>query len=222
MSVVESRREQAKRERRQRILAAAESLIEETAGTDFSMALLADRAGISTYTTYNLIGHKSTVLYVLLNQSLDQLDFFHDDSRSNLDPIECVFYSVDRIVELFTSRSNLYRPLFGYLLSSSDPEHRPKFMKRSIDYWSRAYGPLDLAGYLMGPLKKIDLIRDAQMFFTGVVEYWVHGDLSNEDFSDHVVHGFALRMLPLGISSADSRIYLRLQQGRASITKLIG
>lgn len=220
--MIESRREQAKRERRQRILAAAESLIEETAGTDFSMALLAKRAGISTYTTYNLIGQKSSVLYSLLNQSLDELDLLSEGEPPSDDAVEYVFYAAENIVQLFTSRENLYRPLFSYLLSSNDPEHRPAFMMRSISYWSKAYEPLAVSGYIRDPIKTVDLIRDAQMFFTGVLEYWVHGDLSNKDFFNHVGHGFVLRMLSLGISATDRRLLYRLRKGQENIMKLIG
>lgn len=101
---ITSRREQAKEGRRQAILNAAESLIEESGNTDFSMKQLAERAGISTFTTYNLIGQKGEVLYTLLERSLDDIDALAMMHARKIDPreqpLEYVFEAAENIVRV--------------------------------------------------------------------------------------------------------------------------
>ncbi|MEZ5687471.1 MAG: hypothetical protein R3E21_01545 [Caenibius sp.] len=221
-----SRRELAKEGRRQAILNSAEMLIEETGETDFSMKQLAVRAGISTFTTYNLIGQKAEVLYTLLDRSLDDIDALAILQARKIDPIEqplgYVFEAADNIVRVSTARPSLYQPLFRFLLGYPDAVHRPRFMKRSSDYWRFAFAPLDEAGLMNGPIRKIDMVSEAQMFFTGVLEYWVHADFSNQDFSDHVSHGFAIRLLALGVPGSHEMLTARIEKGRASIVRHIG
>lgn len=222
MMATVSKREQAKEGRRQRIMDAAEAYIEESGSTEFSMRQLGARAGVSPFTTYNLIGQKADVLYSLLNRSLDDIDSVAMMNSRRTDPVEFLFKAGEAIVQVFTARPELYRPLLRYLLGSIDSAHRPAFMSRSSAYWRFAYAPLDEAGYLDGPIKKIDLVRETQMFFTGVLEYWVHGDLSHQDFSEHVRQGFSIRMLALGIPELTDDFVQNIADARPGIIKLIG
>ena len=61
-----SRREEAKAERRHRIIAAARDLIKETGDTGLSMRAIAARAGVSLTTPYNLFGSKRAIVIALL------------------------------------------------------------------------------------------------------------------------------------------------------------
>ena len=60
------KREQAKAERRHRIVRAARDLIRETGDTDLSMRMLAQRAKVSLSTPYNLFGSKRAVVLAVL------------------------------------------------------------------------------------------------------------------------------------------------------------
>jgi len=217
-----SRRELAKENRRQRILNAAEVLIEESGSTDFTMKELGERAGISRFTTYNLIGQKATVLYLLLNRSLDDIDARAQVESPRSDPAEFLFQAAEIIVKVFTSRPKLYRPLFRYLLGSLDRVYRPDFMRRSSDYWRFAFTPLEDAGYLGGAIRKIDLVREAQMFFTGVLEYWANEDISHRQFSEHVRQGFSIKLLVLDIPGKRDSLLKNIEAARPGIINLIG
>src|SRR5437867_496729 len=71
---VMSLRERNKEKRKSQIIASAERLVLRGKSTDFSMHELAQEAGTSVKTTYNLIGSKSTVLYSILSKALDKID----------------------------------------------------------------------------------------------------------------------------------------------------
>ena len=64
-------REEGKDQRRRAIVKAARALIRENAETGFSMRSLAERAGLSLVTPYNLFGSKQAVLQAVLDEDLE-------------------------------------------------------------------------------------------------------------------------------------------------------
>jgi len=63
-------RELAKAERRRRIIAAARDLIRETGNAGLSMRALAQRAGVSLATPYNLLGSKRAIFDLLTDDAV--------------------------------------------------------------------------------------------------------------------------------------------------------
>ena len=215
------RREQAKQERRERILDAAESLVEQSASTDFSMQRLAKHAGLSPFTTYNLIGSKATVLYALLNRSIDRMDMAMPLANPPKDPIERMFDAGDVIVDVYVARPDLYRPLLRYLFGVVDTIHRPAFMDRAYRYWHTAVQPLADRGRLRAGITPIDLARDMQMFFTGTLEYWVVDEISDAEFRAQIRHGFSLRLLALDMGDANQPMLDNISITRPIIEGLV-
>lgn len=189
--------EKAKDKRRKAILEACERLIRETGSTDFSMKELATAAGISTYTTYNLIGSKATVFYVLLNRGIDQIDVERLLSGTHPDPFQRVFDAGLAVANVFASDPEFYRPLMRYLLGVLDPVNRPDYMSRAFDYWHQAVQPIADADLLRHGMSASSLARNLQVFFTGAIDYWVHGELSGEELRAQVRYGVAVHLLAL-------------------------
>lgn len=63
------RREQAKAERRDKIVRAARDLIRETGDMNLSMRMIAKRAEVSVATFYNLFGSKRAIVMAVLRTS---------------------------------------------------------------------------------------------------------------------------------------------------------
>lgn len=189
--------EKAKDKRRAAILAACERLIRETASTEFSMKDLAVSAGISTYTTYNLIGSKATVFYLLLNRGIDQIDVEQILAGLSRDPFQHVFDAGLAVANVFASDPEFYRPLMRYLLGVLDPVNRPAYMNRAFDYWFKAVRPIEEAGLLAHGISAASLARNLQVFFTGAIDYWVHGELSGDELRAQVRYGVAVHILAL-------------------------
>jgi AcrR family transcriptional regulator len=187
--------EKSKDKRRNAILAACERLIRETGSTDFSMKDLAGAAGISTYTTYNLIGSKSTVLYALLNQGIDQIYAADILQSCPADPIDQVFRAGDAVSAVFTDDPDYYRPLMRYLLGALDPVNRPTYMKRAFLYWRRYTRNLEESGCLRNDFSSCGLARGLQVLFTGAIDYWVHDEISGDELRAQVRHGIAVHLL---------------------------
>ena len=70
---IEHRRERQRAEARQAILDAAEALLAETGGPDFSMRSLGQRCGYSAPTVYHYFGCKDGVIEALLDTRLAEL-----------------------------------------------------------------------------------------------------------------------------------------------------
>src|SRR5215831_12871533 len=69
-----SRREQAKGGRRARIVEATYSLLREHAIADLSVKMIADQAGVSPATVYNLFGTKAAVLEKVYERDLVEFE----------------------------------------------------------------------------------------------------------------------------------------------------
>jgi AcrR family transcriptional regulator len=166
------------------LLAAARFLIERGESTDFTMQQLADRAGLSLATTYNLIGTKAAVLYELLSDGLRALSA-RQAAVSQSAPDERVSAMASLAVGFFGAEPDYYRPLMRYLLGVYEPTKRPLFMARAIAFWRIAVSDSESDG--TKPLLDNDLEDRAQclhLTFTGALDLWVHGELSLQDFEN--------------------------------------
>ena len=207
-------REEKKEGRRRAIIHAAETLIRETGSTNFSMVELGQKAGLSTATTYNLIGSKATVLYLLLNRCMDRVDMGGLLPRGRKDSFDYVLHAADIAVEIYTSDPNFYRPLMRFLLGVPDPVHRPAFMKRAYYYWRVVVQALVETNLIKDGLEANDLARDFQVFFAGAIDFWVHDELDGPQFQAQIRHGMALRLLALGVESANDRLLRKIKVAR--------
>lgn len=200
-----------KDDRRARILAAAEQLIRETGSTDFSMNALAERAGSSTPTTYNLIGSKATVLYTLLNNYQDNIDIRSVLKRRSREPFRNVIRAVDLAVGVYTADSPFIKPLMRFLIGAVEPEHRSLFMQRGYRYWYGALEGFVEAGLLTDQSRRI-LAKDFVIYFTGLIDFWLQGELSDPLFLAMARYGSFARLVHL--HPADDREQLAVTQNR--------
>ncbi len=205
-------REQQKEGRRDAIIAAAEALIRETGSTDFSVGMLAIKAGVSVATLYNLIGSKGTVLYVLLNRSMDLLDTLEIPSRHKGDPFEQAIDAADVVAQVFIDDPDFLRPLYRFLLGVIEPVHRPALMNRALAYWESRLRPLAAAGLLPEGIGLTDLAREYQIYFAGALDLWVQGELSDPQFRAQIRYGCVLRLLALGAEAARPRLLADLRE----------
>src|SRR5213595_708361 len=178
-------------DRRGKILKAAEALIRRSGSIDFSMQDLASEAGFSLATSYNLIGTKSTVLYWLLNRSVEQLQKeYRAMSVAGL-PRTQVFRAIGMVTSFFTGDPEFYRPLIRFLEGVPDPVNRPIFMNAAFDFWfglARALAEEDKNL----PLPPAEAATLMHTFFLGALNRWVHGESDSEAFDMWIKKAAAL------------------------------
>lgn len=204
-------RKQQKEGRREAILAAAEALIRETGSTEFPVSALALRADVSVATLYNLIGSKGTILYGLLNRTMDQLEAA-TAVAPHPDPYHQALAAAEAVARVYASDSAYLRPLWRFELGVIEPEHRPALMTRALKFWASRLQPLEQAKRLPSGIDLIDLAREYQIFFAGVLDLWVQHELSDEHFCLQVRYGVLMRLLALGDSAEQGRLMKELRK----------
>jgi AcrR family transcriptional regulator len=203
-----------KSSRRQAILEAAETLVRDTRATDFPMLELAKRARVSPATPYNVFGTKASILYALLNQSLDGI-FSGFVRAPGTGPFEVVLAAADQAASFFVTDPNFYRPLYQHLIGAQDPVHRPAYMDRALEFWRGALAGLCEAGYVSGESERDSLARAIMIIFVGALDMWVQAELDSKEFRAHILHGVSLLLF----ASADERSQRVLRQAMRSAAK---
>ena len=211
-------RERGKEARRRTIFAAAEVLIRKKGSADFSLNELASEAIVSVGTMYNLIGSKATVLYVLLNQSMDRLDAIQLSPEIG-SPFERALVATEAVAGVYASDPELLKPLYRFLLGVEDPLHRPVFMNRALEFWKVRLGCLHEAGLLPKGLTLTDLAREHQIYFAGLLDQWVQGEIGDAELCPQTRYSSIIRLL--GLSGDDTRPWLlkELEKAKRRLTQ---
>jgi AcrR family transcriptional regulator len=119
----ETGRERAKRQRTERIIAAARELLHENPDTDFTIPRIAERAGVAPMTIFNLIGNRDDIWAALANDALTNLR-----SRTGRvpDPHARARKIVDEVIATIISDAPVFRALLaGWSGSGRVLEHEP-------------------------------------------------------------------------------------------------
>ena len=99
-------REESKDQRRKQIVSAARSLMQQTGDAGFSMKSLADQAGVSLATPYNLFGSKQAIMFALLEADLAHYQVRLEKLR--VDELEVFFRAVSLATDLYATEPGFY------------------------------------------------------------------------------------------------------------------
>jgi len=206
------RREEAKAERRAKIMRAARDLIRETGDTNLPMRELARRAGVSVTTAYNLFGSKRAVMLAVLE---DERDFIQKYQRLK------VASAIDRIFEAhalaygyFVSDPEFYRPLWRALLSAGNMDETGLASAERRAQTQAAWWALLRSAQqdgLLQPDMPIEITeRTLSHLAAGTLLSWATGVLDTDHLMASVGLGYALVLsasaTPEGRQALDARI----------------
>ena len=192
------------------MLDAAEALIRQCGGTDFSMRALAAAADVSPTTPYNFFGSKEGLLFELLARSLRLIVDEALQQRSE-DPFDHVIEAGEAAVRVFLRDPVLMRPLYQVVFAVSDPLRRPRFVGDAYAFYTRALQPL-VERRLIGGDGGHLLVANALMAqFIGVLDLWIHEDIADEWFLAQTAHGFALTLWPYARGASRKRLQARIE-----------
>lgn len=185
------RREEAKAERRRRIIAAARDLIRETGDTGLSMRALAARAGVSLATPYNLFGSKRAIVLAVLNDIKD----FHTKfrSRPSTDPVTPIFDAVRLQISYYQADPDFYRTLWTEVFNVGGAEARHALWNpQRAAFWQALLGEAQTAGALMADVDLTLLLQELDFTFRSGMLHWILGELAIERLDVAVCYGYAL------------------------------
>ncbi|WP_448586218.1 TetR/AcrR family transcriptional regulator [Thermaurantiacus sp.] len=190
------RRAQAMADRRQRIVRAARDLIRETGETDLSMRALAQRAGVSLATPYNLFGSKRAVMLAVLEDERDFAERFRELDAP--DSIARIFAAHDLAFSYYAADPDFYRTLWRALLDSSGVDSTglasPERVRQVRAIW-RALLEAAVRDGLLAPVVPVETLQAIlSQVSGGALLFWTMGGLPTERLSASVGLGYALAL----------------------------
>ena len=186
-----SRREDAKAERRHRIVTAARDLIRETGDTGLSMRAIAARACVSLSTPYNLFGSKRAIVLAVLE---DIQDFHARFGRQRaVSAIERIFQALELSISYYVQDPDFYRTLWTGVFDMSGKEVRTALARPERDaFWLALVEAAAKEGALAGGIDTRLLLRDLDFTFGAVMLNWVLGALETHELAAAAGYGYAL------------------------------
>jgi AcrR family transcriptional regulator len=201
-------REQAKDQRRQDIVHAARMLMQKTGKTGFSMRTLAEEAGVSIATPYNLFGSKQAVMFAVLDADSDL--WMQRLRRLKADEIDIFFKAVSLARTLYAAEAGFYKAVLFAAYMDGGTEFRSIFGGPRHAMWRSLVENAKQAGMLTDDLESNSfVINFTHIFFSCIME-WVNGLLTLEEMEARVQYGFALTLRGAATPACSERLLAKV------------
>lgn len=189
-----SQRESAKHERRRRIVEAAYGLLRETAVDDVSGKLIAERAGVSLSTVYNLFGSKDAVLIAVFDQDLAHYETLIG-ALASTSALDRLFRAVDVAADLYREDPAFYRAIL-WRRPAPDEAMADALRQPRNHFWrtlvQQALDEGQLRSFADPSTVATLLIRH----FSAALSDWIADEITPDQLQTEVKLGFATALLP--------------------------
>ncbi|WP_225205533.1 TetR/AcrR family transcriptional regulator [Novosphingobium huizhouense] len=209
------RREAGKEERRRRIIHAAKEMIRETGSTGLSMRALAERAGVSLATPYNLFGSRGAVVLAVLEDVRDFRARFAE-ARTG-DPVDHILAVVDLGVDYYLSDPAFYTTLWREVFAISGEVRSAIYNPRRDEFWLGLVEDIAAAGLLRDGIDPRQLLRQLDHQFRSVMLDWVAGDLCAISLGPTIKLGYALILCGAASERARAALEQRVAECQARL-----
>lgn len=212
-----SRREEAKAGRRTKIVHAAKRLIQETGETGFQMRALADAAGLSLVTPYNLFGSKQAIMIALLESGVSEYEARLMQLRG--DEIDRFFNAISLARRIYAREPRFHRIVMAAAYQDGGREFRAQFREPRRAFWQRMVANAVHGGGLL-PSVPIEPYAStlAYIFLSAILE-WVSGEITLAEMEARAHYGFALALLPMATPATAPRLQRKLAAYTTAVKK---
>lgn len=211
-------REESKEQRRRTIVRAARTLMQETGQAGFSMRGLADKAGVSIATPYNLFGSKQAVMFAVLDADLQQ--YQEQLERLQADEIEVFFEAVSLATALYAEEAGFYRAVLFAAYNDGGTEFRAMFSGPRHAMWRRLVNDAREAGMIACDVEPNSFaINLGHIFFSCIIE-WVNGLISLEELEARVQYGFAVALRGVSTQASSEPLWQKIVATQERLTSL--
>jgi AcrR family transcriptional regulator len=213
-----SNREEAKHKRRKQIVRAARALMQRTGDAGFSMRALAEQAGVSIATPYNLFGSKQTIMFAVLDADLEYYQKRLAKVRD--DELDVFFKAVSLATSLYSTEPSFYRAVLFAVYNDGGREFRSMFGGPRHAMWKGFVQDAVTAGYLSDEVEPDAFaINLGRTFFSAILE-WVSGELSLPELEAWVQYGFALSLSAMATPKGRERLHNKALDQQKRLQKL--
>lgn len=178
--------------------------MQETGQPGFSMRALAEAAGVSIATPYNLFGSKQAVMYAVLDADLAE----YQEQLENLDAdqLDVFFEAVSLAASLYSDEPGFYRAVLFAAYNDGGTEFRAMFSGPRHAMWRRLVNNATAAGLLDEAVEANSFAMNlGHIFFSCIIE-WVNGLLTLEEMEARVQYGFAVTLRGMATPAGSQRL----------------
>jgi AcrR family transcriptional regulator len=200
-----SRREQAKRERRERIVKATHDLLREVGIEELSMRAVADRADVSLSTVYNLFESKQAVLARVFDQDLADFEQLVAAAPS-ADVLARIFDALDIAADLYQADPAFYRAIMWRRPGGGDLGLQATLRAPRIRFWRMMVAAAVREGWLRRGSDPGVVSALLIQISTGALGDWIAGEISIDTLRKELKLGFAVSLLAFAARPAVRRL----------------
>tara|TARA_R110002072_G_scaffold64_8_gene399 strand:+ start:3497 stop:4198 length:702 start_codon:yes stop_codon:yes gene_type:complete len=188
-------REEGKNKRRDRITAAARSLI-QSGDSGFRMRALAEEAGVSIATPYNLFGSKQAILSAVMDADLSR--FKETLARQRADSLTMFSKTVSIARELIDLDQQFYRNVILKTNTQAGGTERTRLM-----HWKQLIDNAVADGFLLTFTDSLELAVHLRQLFSTAFARWAVGDITSREAEAQV--NYAITLSLAGVATPVSR-----------------
>jgi len=198
--------------RRKAMLDAARTLLETE---PLSMRRLAEVAGVSPATPYNLFGTKRRILMEICEELNDDL-LARIQSSSGHDALDRMYEGFRIMVQNLVASPAMYRALIagvysgGEELGVSDP---------ALKLWTELFADLRTEGFLEADIDQGAFMANFIYLLSGALFAWTEGEIDGDALEGAVRYGFTLSMLAAAPETHRARLKATLAARPAAKAK---
>jgi AcrR family transcriptional regulator len=213
-----SARDFAKSQRRDDIVAAARQLMRDSGDLGFSMRSLAENAGVSIATPYNLFGSKQAILLAVLDANLTEYERALDALEA--DGVDVLFQAIATMHSLLARDPDFYRSMLVAVFRDGGPEFRHMVSGPRYLLWKKLLKQATRAGVLRGDADPDAFaIAVSQLLFSNILD-WAHGALSIDELEARSRYGLALALLALATPQSREQLQSELRSAESKLQRL--
>ncbi|SNS08846.1 transcriptional regulator, TetR family [Sphingomonas laterariae] len=192
--------------RRQAILAAARAMLNRE---PLAMRRLADAAGVSPATPYNLFGTKRRLFVALYEQQRAELI----DRLAASDPPDAfarMFHAIHLFGAELAAEPAFFRALFATLYASDPDEPTPPGSDPGAAFWRAIVADLHKEGLIRATVSVDAFAANFVYLIGGATLDWVEGRIDVDRWETAVAYGLALSALTVATDTARADLQTRL------------
>lgn len=186
------RREDNRSQKREQIIAAARKLMQARNASGFSMRTLAEVAGVSIATPYNLFGSKEAIVAAVMDADLD--DFQQALLATARDPVETLFRVITLAAEIFKQEPGFYKAGASALQTETDAALVDHFGMPRHNLLSDLVTQAVQEGFLVHAVNAESLAFSLGQQFFAWIHAWARDRISLDEMMARTGYGFALAL----------------------------
>jgi AcrR family transcriptional regulator len=207
-----SRREQAKAERRARIVESATELLRDAGTTTLSVELIAERAGVSPGTVYNLFGTRGAVLKQVFDEDLRRYRE-RVEALPSADALDRMFDAIAVAASFYRAEPHFYRATLqsrGVTPGTEESGIAAAIVEPRMDFWTAMIGAASADGLLRADTPARALAVLVTHLGIGVMAAWIRNAINVERLERELAFGLALALSHYAQPAAAARLAARI------------